>query len=418
VEREQEQRCLFYVGVTRARDLVVFTYGGAKKRKQPEGVQSEPIIVDPSPMLDLLRDDPSYQHAPFLLDADQLARLEERAATLRATLAATQGLPDEDDDATADEAVDDAIDAVASAPTSGVKPEHTFHDLESYLTCPRQYRYAAQYHLLGAAEQATLRFHRYVRAGLAGLDDLYARRPQATAAEVGALLDARWQSDGLAGLPHEQVYRRYGEDVLRQQWQTLTADAQAPRRAAAKQTLQAELRQCVVSVTADYLIEDVDGAGQGASGEATAPGRRRIILERLHTRGHNAQDPEKLDLLLYYLAFQRLPEVDLRIMIRYLGASLADVDTMSGQADADQPNADRAILTDAAEHSSVVDVTAKIAHDALQYLNPTRKRRSRLDKLDDAARGIAAGRFAPRPNAERCAACAFHNVCPADPELD
>ena len=64
----------------------------------------------------------------------------------------------------------------------------------------------------------------------------------------------------------------------------------------------------------------------------------------------------------------------------------------------------------------LVDVTETARKDAEKYLKPDRKQRSKLDKLDEAALGIAAGRFVPRPREQRCAACAYCYVCPADPD--
>ena len=69
---------------------------------------------------------------------------------------------------------------------------------------------------------------------------------------------------------------------------------------------------------------------------------------------------------------------------------------------------------------SAVDVTTKVFADAATYLTPEPRRRSALDKLDDAARAIAAGRFAPRPKTDdACETCPYCYVCPADlPETD
>src|SRR5262249_18931317 len=53
---------------------------------------------------------------------------------------------------------------------------------------------------------------------------------------------------------------------------------------------------------------------------------------------------------------------------------------------------------------------------AEKYQSSGRRQRSKLDKLDAAALCIAARRFAPRPQEQRCAACAFCYVCPADPD--
>ena len=63
-----------------------------------------------------------------------------------------------------------------------------------------------------------------------------------------------------------------------------------------------------------------------------------------------------------------------------------------------------------------INVTKDARQAAEIYRDPARKRRSKLDKLDEAAAGIAAGQFAPRPEERRCAACAFCYVCPSDPD--
>jgi hypothetical protein len=61
-------------------------------------------------------------------------------------------------------------------------------------------------------------------------------------------------------------------------------------------------------------------------------------------------------------------------------------------------------------------MTENAHRDAEKYLKPGRRQRSKLDKLDEAALGIASRQFAPRPDEHRCAACAYCYVCPADPE--
>ncbi len=125
------------------------------------------------------------------------------------------------------------------------------------------------------------------------------------------------------------------------------------------------------------------------------------MLVRLHTGRPREDDKKDLALPLYYLAHQQQhPDVPVRIVLAYVGEALTET---APEAAAPGP-------------SNLVDVTDSARQAAEKYLKPGRRQRSALDKLDEAADGIAAGRFAPRPQEQRCAACAFCYVCPADPD--
>jgi hypothetical protein len=93
-----------------------------------------------------------------------------------------------------------------------------------------------------------------------------------------------------------------------------------------------------------------------------------------------------------------------RIVLAYTGGTLDDASADS----VDSAN------SDGPQHQQ--DVTDEARKVAERYLDPVRKSRSKLDKLDEAAMGIVAGAFAPRPEERRCAACAYCYVCPSDPE--
>jgi hypothetical protein len=96
-----------------------------------------------------------------------------------------------------------------------------------------------------------------------------------------------------------------------------------------------------------------------------------------------------------------------RIVLAYTGGTLDGASANSG---------DSANSADPYGPQQRHDVTDEARKAAERYLDPMRKSRSKLDKLDEAAMGIVAGDFAPRPEERRCAACAYRYVCPSDPE--
>ncbi|HEX9058315.1 MAG TPA: ATP-dependent helicase [Ktedonobacterales bacterium] len=378
-ERDAEERSLFYVGVTRARDAVVLT----RASSYHTGSTGSPQVARPSPLLALLEDAPSWRDAAPLFSDEEvdalLVGLPESSAE--------DGEDDEDDDQMSDW----SVGGNPSHPS--VKRTYTLHELQQYIECPRQYKYAQQYKLLDPADNAVYRFHRYVRRGMRDLRDLRLEAPETRWEEAEARLRERWETDGPAGHAYDRFYWRHAHAILFDEWCALAT----PEGAAAAQTtslaepLEAEMRGCAVRVTADRVI--TDGARDGARG-GTA-------LMRLHTGRPHEEDKKDLALPLYVLAYrQHHPDVAPRIQIAYTGHALADADVMPGE----RPSAD------------VVDVTEEAQRAADKYLNPSRRQRSILDKLDEAAAGIESGRFPPRRNASRCAACPYCYVCPADPE--
>lgn len=382
-EREAEERCLFYVGVTRARDIVAFTRatsyskvaGGSRRTAQPSSLLT---LIDIAP--------DALNIAPLLPD-EELARLETLADAYDETG------DDEDDDEAAQTTT---IGSQPPTPVPSDKPVFPLHDLEQYRTCPRQYKYARRYGLLDPAENAVSRFHRYIRRGAQALRDLHTTAPDTQWPTVEARLQALWETDGPAGHAYDAFYWQAAEAILRAEWQAITTPqgAEASGRVLLAQPLLAELKQCIVAVTADRAITGIAPTADPAAPPLT-------VLVRLHTGRPREQDNDDLSLPLYYLAHQQQhPRTPVQIVLAYAGGALTDQTTE----------------TDEPAPGDLVDVTDIAQRDAEKYLKPDRKRRAKLDKLDEAALGIAAGRFEPHPDERRCASCAYCYVCPADPE--
>ncbi|MGZ3681224.1 MAG: UvrD-helicase domain-containing protein, partial [Ktedonobacterales bacterium] len=383
-EREAEERCLLYVGVTRARDVVIFTRatsygkgtGGSRRMAQPSTLLT---------LVDITPDSPDSPDTEPLLPDEELARLE--------TLAAYEESSDDEDD---DEAA-----PMAPADVRVDKPVIPLHHLEQYRTCPRQYKYARSYGLLDPAENAVHRFHRYVRRGEQALRDLHAAAPHAQWQAVEAQLQALWETDGPAGHAYDAFYWQAAEAILRAEWQAITTPqgAEASGRVLLAQPLLAELRQCIVEVTADRAIT-------GVAPTEDAGAQLLTVLVRMHTGRPREEDKDDLTLPLYYLAHQQReeeqhhPHTPVQIALAYVGGALREQTTAANEP----------------APGDLIDVTGIAARDAEKYLKPDRRQRAKLDKLDEAALGIAAGRFEPRPDERRCASCAYCYVCPADPE--
>lgn len=344
-----------------------------------------------SPLLALVNDATDALGAAQLLPDEEMERLVAEAAALE-----QDGDEEEDDEEVAEPP------AAAGRMLDGRladKPVVRLHDLEQYLTCPQQYKYARVYGLLDPAEDAVYRFHRYIRRGAQALRAVQTSDPAAEWPDAETRLQALWETDGPAGHAYDAFYWQAAVAILRAEWQTLTSPdgVETAGRVLLAQPLRAELRRCIVEVTADRVI--TDAALPSVAGNPSGP--PLTVLVRLHTGRPREEDKNDLRLPLYYLAHrQQHPEVPVRIVLAYAGGALTD-----GTAGAGEPGP-----------GELVDVTDSARQAAEKYLKPDRRQRSKLDKLDEAADGIAAGRFAPRPREQQCAVCAFCYVCPADPD--
>jgi hypothetical protein len=182
--------------------------------------------------------------------------------------------------------------------------------------------------------------------------------------------------------------------MLQREWAELTAPDGAPVGADVAAPLVAELRGCVVEVAADRAVYDADVRDETDCRPVT------LVRQRTGTPARSHEDDLRLP--LFAIACRQCgPDAQARIELRYRGDVLREPD--------DEADDERAAAT-----AYIVDMTAKARQQADAYLRPARKQRSVLDKLDDAAAGIVAGRFPPLPDEHKCARCSFHSICPAD----
>jgi hypothetical protein len=401
-EREAEERCLFYVGVTRARDMVAFTRASSYDRTGAGTANT----AQPSVLLSLvdMQGAPNEPEAALLLPDEELSRLVAVAA--RFEEAGDDRDESDDGDDRDEETVEAATEARQTLDTvTAVKPVFRLHELEQYLACPQQYKYARSYGLLDPAEDAVYRFHRYIRRAMQALRDERTTAPAADWQAAKARLQTLWEKQGPAGHAYDAFYWQAAEAILREEWETIISPegAATAGRVLLAQPLQAELRHCVVEVTADRIIEDSILPAGELDGP---PGSSLTVLVRLHTGRPRETDKNDLALPLYYLAHQQQhPGAPVRIVLAYAGAKGALADGETDAAERHEPGS-----------GEYVDVTEFSRQAAEKYLKLDRKQRSKLDKLDEAALGILAGRFGPRAQEQRCAACAYCYVCPADPD--
>lgn len=377
-EQEAEERCLFYVGVTRARDVVALTRPTSdKKGKRP-----------PSSLLALVEGALAEAPSSPLLSNEELAALAARS----------MAMPDQDHQREADELEGTALEQlVPTDSAAGVsKQTYSLRELEQYLECPRQYKYAYGYGLSDPAQQVVYRFHRCVRRGLGLLRQMQTAQPSPDWTMLEQQFKAAWEAEGTVGHAYDAFYWEHARSILKHEWKKLIKSQQehGVRTTLVAEPLHVELAHCRVKVTTDQVTVPPDALNDIQAAPPTA-------LIRLHTGRPHKGDANDFRLPLYYLGHQQQhPDTPVHIKLAYLGDTLSEV----------SPELALQIQGD------VIDMTTEARKVADTYTRPGRKKRSRLDKLDEAAAGIEAGLFPPRPEAERCKGCAYCYICPADPE--
>lgn len=364
-QEEAEEQCLFYVGVTRARDQIVLTRAERYSKSATR-----------SPLLQLVEG----------------AEVLNGGAMLPPTSVSqdTQELPSNDEDG--EEA--EPLCAEPAVPLTSL-PTFSLWELELYNECPRKYKYSRRYGFYDTVRGAANRFHRFVRQGQRVLREVAEGQsgqptlPETPFEAVQPQLRAAWQEQGPVGHAYEDFYWRHAEAILRQEWVALAAQSLAPgMRNALAREVTATLSRCRVTVTADELREEP------ASGTGSQP-RYTLVRQRTGLPAQSHRDD--LTLPLYALAVsQEHPDADVRVVLRYLGNALR----------ADDPD----------EHpGETIDLTDEATKAAQKYTKPNRTVRSTLDKLDEATDAIQAGKFPAKPDEHKCAECAFCYLCPADP---
>ncbi len=358
----QEERRLFYVGMTRARDGLVLThaldYGGKRTRRV------SPFVLE---ALDL-----PAGTAPAPLVAGSL----ERLAVLDAVPARS--------DAGAANARTDARDP-------GEPLVLSFYQVDAYLTCPLKYRYAHVLRVPTAPHHAIV-YGAALHVAVSDFHRSHARGEVMTEESLIAAFEGAWSSEGFISREHEEARLEAGRRALRRfREEQLAPGAVVPAYVE---------REFAFTLDGDRVrgrMDRVDvlplageaGLPPGGAGadvhvadvvEATLPLlRERVVITDY--KSSDVRDPararerarESLQLTIYAMAWQaqtgRLPDA---VALSFLESGLV------GTADVDAARVESGIAA-----------------------------------IRTAAAGIRAGAFAPSPSYMACSWCAFREICRA-----
>jgi len=184
---ESGESCLFYVGVTRAKDALVLSYSDRYGKKN----------YQPSPYLDALRAG---------LPEERVKRLEWKFDTETAI--------SDDDEQTSITSTGQSVTEQLSAEFLSIMSPHVLRatDIEAYHRCPRQYAYSRLYHF--DAEQSGYQlFH---RATQRAIEELHRQHltPNDEGVDVQTLYTQHWHESGGDSLPFASLYEQHGQYVL------------------------------------------------------------------------------------------------------------------------------------------------------------------------------------------------------------
>jgi superfamily I DNA/RNA helicase/Zn-dependent peptidase ImmA (M78 family) len=250
---ESGESCLFYVGVTRARDQLVLSHSnqyGKMKYKR-------------SLYLDALEAG---------LPPERVRKLHWETGGDAETLAASQPV---------------APAIVSSQPSThfinAMKPSTSIlsaRAIESYMRCPREYLYGSIYHFAGDANtyqlfwQATQKtvqaLHKQMQDS--GDDDISLLRRMPTRQEVRELYARHWQELGGHTAPFATLYEEHGHEVVEGVWRDLATQEDLQRNMG--QTFDVKVAEKIVQVTVDR-VEASSQTGQPIKFVRTRFGKTR-----------------------------------------------------------------------------------------------------------------------------------------------
>lgn len=207
-DHAEEEECLFYVALSRAKDHLSLSRAERYSDKQRS---------NPSEFVEAIR-----SHLPRPPDA---------APTWTAPLTATQAQRDRPD-------------------LRVFHREHDARDIELYLKCPRSYLYQAVLDLSGSrVDNGYVRFHRTVYRVLHWLSEQGGR---ASEEHLATEFEVRWAETGPFDHPFEPLYRRAATHILG------LANARPRQGVRFGETLSLKLGQHTLEVVADEI--EVEGA--------------------------------------------------------------------------------------------------------------------------------------------------------------
>jgi ATP-dependent exoDNAse (exonuclease V) beta subunit len=184
---ESSESCLFYVGVTRARDHVILSYSERYGKR-------------------------NYKRSPYL-DALEAGLDEGRITKIVWTLSSEHSPQAENE-----EQHIPVENALSASFVAAMQPANlTANAIEAYLRCPRQYAYRTLYHLGDDADgyllfwQATQKTVEVLRNQLQGTQS---QSQALSAEEIRALYTQHWQELEGPKTPFATFYERHGHEVV------------------------------------------------------------------------------------------------------------------------------------------------------------------------------------------------------------
>lgn len=356
----QEERRLFYVGMTRARDELVLSraldYGGKRTRRV------SPFVLE---ALDL-----PAGAAPPTTPANALERLGGFDAPPAA-----------------------APTAPTPAPTEPLVL--SFYQVDAYLTCPLRYKYAHVLRVPTAPHHAIV-YGSALHLAVQEFHKRHARGVLMSEPELIAVFEQAWATEGFVSREHEEARLESGREALRRfRRAQMEPDAVIPAYVEREfaflldgDRIRGRMdRVDLVPVTGPAGDREADRSGTAVA-VADAADVVEPSLPLLHERvvitdykSSDVRDPakarerarESLQLTIYAMAWQaetgRLPDA---VALHFLDSGLV------GTAEVDAARVERGIAD-----------------------------------IREAAAGIRAGRFEARPSYVTCSWCAYRAICPS-----
>jgi DNA helicase-2/ATP-dependent DNA helicase PcrA len=251
-------------------------------------------------------------------------------------------------------------EAVTAPPPEAATPvelgrEYSLSEVEQYMRCPRQYYYSRFLRLPTSAEEsAYLAFHKTTGEIVKWLRSEGAEGRTPTTEEIVEQFEIQWAATGPDDHPHAPLFRARAQEII----STLATNVQSNVAGKpAVEELVATLESGRIVLKPDHAEETEDG---------------RLVVERHHTGRASADHPRKPRLALLRLA--------------------------------------------AKQHKSGAPVEVHLKYPAAgetqEVPEKPRYEPARVEKYEQALRGIQAGEFPPQPSDQECPTCPFYFICP------
>ncbi len=355
----QEERRLFYVGMTRARDELVLThaadYGGARARRV------SPFVLE---SLDL----------PVAAGTAGAGAIAQRPLDRLASLERTEAAP-------------------AAVPRRADEPlTLSFYAIDDYLTCPLKYKFA---HLLRVplAPHHSIIYGAALHAAVSEFHKRHARGEVMTEDALSAAFEAAWTSEGFLSREHEEARLAAGREAL--------------RRFRAEQLRPGAVVPAYVERDFSFLLDGdrVRGRFDRVDIVPAEPG------ERAPEAAPAADGPFAADVVEPTLGLA--PE---KVVITdYKSSDVRDPAKARERARNSLQLSIYAMAYEAMTGRLPDEVALHFLETGLVGRAPVD--RKRIDKAREAVRGAAAGirgrEFGPRPDYIACGFCAYREICPS-----